>query len=166
MGIDLAQWMGPSGYSYRVESDSDILIAGVGGEVRWYLRDSGGRLVVSSAERSDVEFQRMATDQLVDAQRYLTFTLGDTLREVVAPSAPMIRMPWNAEGIAEGFAVEPWHEGGFDTRVSEADRERALFSDAYDAVWFTQYANLAVPDLRASLLDEAGNPALAAFVNL
>lgn len=164
VGIDLAQWARPSGYSYTVESETGIEIATAGGEVRWYLRDSDDRVIVSSAERSEIEYTRMATDQLVDAQRYLTFTLGHSLRKRIVPRAPIIRMPWNAEGIAEGFAVEPWGEDGFDTRVLEAGRERALFSDDYEAVWFTQYANVAVPDLRASLLDATGNPALAAFV--
>jgi hypothetical protein len=166
VGISVAEWLRPIGFSYRELSNDTIEIANWGGEIRFYVRYGGGQVVVSKAERSGDEYTTMATANFEDAERFLTRTLGHDLRSHVVPTAPRLRLPWTSDNVADGFTIVAAQGTYLPAVVLESGRERARFADfetPYDAVQFTHYANIPIADLRASLLDTSGHPSLVSY---
>ncbi|WP_181243269.1 Imm61 family immunity protein [Glaciihabitans tibetensis] len=164
----LAEWARPIGLAPRVVSDDEVVLMDGGGELRWYVRNSSGRITVGTAQRSATERLRMATEDVLDAERYLTVTFGRSTRQVLFPKVHLLRLPWESEGVAKGFAVVPSDDGDLPAVVLELGIERARFSNIlvpYEAVPFTIYANTSITDLRESMLDRFGKPALAAYVD-
>jgi hypothetical protein len=168
MGVSLAEWARPMGIGPRVVSDDELVLMDGGGELRWYVRNISGHITVGTAQRSDPERLRMSTDDLLDAERYLTVSLGSSMRSVAFPKTHLLRLPWELAGVAEGFDVVPADEGDLPAVVLELGIERARFSNLqtpYEAVPFTIYANITIAGLRESMLDESGKPALSAYVD-
>jgi hypothetical protein len=167
MGKGLAEWLRPAGYSCLEVSNDEVVVANLGWEVRWYIRQREADVTVSSAERAGSEVLIMAAHDLLDVERYLTFRLGSSTR----PSAfrqHQIDVPWQLDEVAEGFAVRATDDADLRAVVLESGRERARFRDIsypVDAGAFTHYANSSVADLRASLRDQSGEPLFGAYVS-
>lgn len=167
MALRVAVWTSPSGIRYRFDSEYEAVLSDGDGESRWYVRDRDGHITVWSAQRG-AEFLDMETDQLIDAERYLTFTLGRSMRLIAFPQSNVLRVPWTLGGVAEGFEIVRAAEGELQAVVLESGVERARFrhyDTPYHAVPFTIYANVSIEDLRSSLLDPVGAPALTSYVD-
>jgi hypothetical protein len=124
-------------------------------------------VLVTTEQRAGSERPKMMAARVVDVERYVTVELGRSVRDAVVPRLSRMSSPLEREGLAEGFDIVRAEDGDLSAILLEGGVERARFTSfesPREAVFFSHYANASLTDIKASLLDPRGQPALSSFV--
>ena len=141
------------GSGARAESGGVVFFTDPG-ELRDYVREVDGAVVVTEVERSSAEVFEMSATNVEDAAKFLVVRFGFGIRTRMG--LPYLRIPLGLDAIAEGWNVEKVDDRW--VAASGLSRRLATFARGSLAAEFTHYGDRGVDEIRESFLDPKGRP--------
>lgn len=159
------QWVERTGYT-RVSKGEALVIANDGGELRYGIRVSDGRILLSRAERAEEPVVILSAVTLDPVVAYLVTVMGDDHRasQGLAP----IRLPFRWDEPAPGFTASRdtsgWAElrrtGSDDVVVAMAGRDIV-----HSVISLSYVLDIDLAHALASYESPSGAPRLTRFVS-
>ncbi|PRY68840.1 immunity protein 61 of polymorphic toxin system [Glaciihabitans tibetensis] len=148
MGARVADWLEPLGYSSSESSSGGCVVANLGGETRFYVREGADDYVVTSATRSGSEEFEVACRTIEDSEKFLVAQFGGALRYQVRRDAPPFDVPWRPSEFAVGFTLRANEKGqGVLEENGLYWATFPIFESSPGAVGFSHYAHVSVDHL-------------------
>jgi hypothetical protein len=120
-------------------------------------------IIVNDSDRLGPEYVVFAASELEATERYLLDTFGRTIRS--RRKLPRIPLPMTAEGVADGFELEPRDLRGEERlALVDSDARVVAFSRGdptiavFELVRLSHLMSASVEDIKASFLDPNGSP--------
>lgn len=160
---EFAAWVDRAEYSIAWSAPQNaIVVADVGGEIRFYIRNSGEHgFTLSRGERSEPKRFIMESTDLTDVERFLAVELADDVRAREGLAA--LRIPGRVGEYADGVSGRE-DDGIVTIVVGQGSPIRFGKRDPYvpqPDVQFSHFATATVAEIIESALSPSGGPLFA-----